>query len=210
MSDYCDIEFLRETLSSTWTTLQMESIRQELATRLYNANNTSPIRCSDNNSRPSNTLFCSVTYSRVNGTSDGEENIQNQCTNLTDHEPTFLLLQNYTPLNSHSLIEIGVFDCNIPYCASNNTVLEIFRWLTREYLLPLNTSIRHFTTTTSSPTTTKTSTSRLTTKTTTISTRRSTTRTSIRRLTTTRNYASNLFGQLNIVILCFVTVLFFH
>ncbi len=257
MSDYCDIDFLREALSSVWPTLRIESIRQELISRLYNANNTGPVSCSAINSCPQNISYCSVAYSRINGTSGGTENIGNGCDNGADHEPILLWLQNYTPLNRDSLIEIGVFDCNIPNCASNNTVIETFRWLTREYVLPLNISKLHFTSPTPSPvttttttstggstttttstrgsatttstggsttttstggsTTTTTSTGGSTTttistggSTTTTSTRGSTTRTSTRRLSTPRNDASNLFGQLNIVILCFIAILFFH
>jgi len=190
MSDYCDIDFLRETLSSTWATLQMESIRQELATRLYNSNNTGPVRCFNNNLCPQNTAFCSVTHSRTNGTSGGNEEVESGCTNLTDHEPIFVWLQTYTPLFTDRQSEIGVFYCNIPNCASNNTVIETFQWLTREYILPLNISILNVTTTTTQPTITITS------------TREST--------TTTASYALNLFGQLNIVVLCSIIIVFFH
>jgi hypothetical protein len=190
MSDYCDIDFLRETLSSAWASLQMESIRQELVNRFYDSNNTCPIRCSNNNSCPQNTLLCSVTYSHSNGTSGGNEKVESGCTNLTDHEPIFVWFQTYTPFFTDRQSEIGVFYCNTPNCASNKTVIETFQWLTREYILPLNISILNFTTTTSRPTITTTSTRGLT--------------------TTTTNYASNLFGQLNIVILCSIIILFFY
>ena len=191
MSDYCDIDFLRETLASTWPTLKIESVRQEIAARLYNSNNTGPVSCSDNKSCPSNTLFCSVTYLRTNGTSGGTELVDSRCTNLTDTEPIFVWQQSYTPVIRDSQSDLNVFYCNIPNCGSNNTVIETFRWLTTEYVLPLNISILQFTTTTSSPTTTATTTPSPTT-------------------TTRKNSASNLLGQLNIVILCFLTILFFH
>ncbi|CAF0966172.1 unnamed protein product [Rotaria sordida] len=39
VSDYCDVEFVRETLSSTLAVMQVEPIRQKLVDRLYNPNN---------------------------------------------------------------------------------------------------------------------------------------------------------------------------
>ena len=68
MSDYCDIEFVRETLSPALATLQIESIRQKLSARLYNSSNTGPVNCSNNHLCPQNTSFCFPTYLRNDGT----------------------------------------------------------------------------------------------------------------------------------------------
>ena len=40
VTDYCDIEFVRETLSSTWNKVSIKSIHKELVNRLYDPNNT--------------------------------------------------------------------------------------------------------------------------------------------------------------------------
>ncbi|CAF4343673.1 unnamed protein product, partial [Rotaria sordida] len=45
VSDYCNLEFVRETLSSNWSAIQVQPIREKLVSRLYNPNNTDPIEC---------------------------------------------------------------------------------------------------------------------------------------------------------------------
>ncbi|UJR28964.1 hypothetical protein I4U23_010181 [Adineta vaga] len=42
VSDYCDIDFVRETLSLSWNVASVKSIHETLVNRLYEANNTDP------------------------------------------------------------------------------------------------------------------------------------------------------------------------
>jgi hypothetical protein len=191
MSDYCDLEFVRETLSPVLAAVQLEPIREKLAARLYNSSNTDPVKCSNNSSCPENISLCYGTYILQNGISGSRENVENGCATGFDKEPIFLWTQQYTPFTTFRMTNIGVFLCNIPNCASNGTVIETFEWLTREYILPLNISVLNVTTTTFRPTTTTSK------ETSTIS-------------ATTPNDASNLFGHINIIIQCFVIILFLH
>jgi len=190
-SDYCDLEFVRETLSPKLAAIQMESLRQKLAARLYNVNNTAPVICSNSSLCQENTSFCSVVYSHHNGTNGGNEEITSECLNLIDDPLIFYWIQDYTTYATYainSMNDLGIFFCNIPNCGSNGTIIETFQWLTREYILPINMSILNVTTTTSQP---KIS-------------------TSTKESTTTSNNASILFGHINIIILCFLIIFFLH
>ncbi|CAF4795620.1 unnamed protein product, partial [Rotaria sp. Silwood2] len=56
VSDYCDLEFVHEILSSNWSAIQVQPLRKKLSSHLYNPNNTDPIQClSRNQSCPQNT-----------------------------------------------------------------------------------------------------------------------------------------------------------
>jgi len=191
MSDYCDLEFVRETLSPALAAVKIEPIRETLAARLYNSSNTDPIKCSSNSVCWDNTSFCYAIYSRENAKSGSKEDVENGCANQFDEEPIFSWIQRYNPFITYSMTDIAWFFCNIPNCDSNGTVIETFQWLAREYILPLNISVLNVTTTTVRPTTTTAA------KTSTIS-------------ATTPNDASNLFGHINIIIQCFVIILFLH
>jgi hypothetical protein len=187
MSDYCDLEFVRETLSPALAAVQIEPIRETLAAHLYNSSNTDPIKCSSNSSCPENISLCYATYILQNGISGSREYVESDCATEFDKEPEFRWTQRYTSFTTFPMTNVGVFLCNIPNCGSNGTVIETFQWLTREYILPLNISVLNVTTTTFRPTTT----------TSTIS-------------ATTPNDASNLFGHFNIIIQCFVIILFLN
>ncbi|CAF3023835.1 unnamed protein product [Rotaria sp. Silwood2] len=62
VSDYCDLDFVRETLSSNWSTVEVQSIREKLASHLYDPNNIDPIKCFSNDSCPQNESLCFVSY----------------------------------------------------------------------------------------------------------------------------------------------------
>ncbi len=191
ISDYCDVEFLRETLSPALVAVQMESFRQNLSARLYDSNNVGHFECSNYSFCSKNSSFCYMTYLNRSESLGGYEEVSGSCAHPND---TLAVewYQLYTPYWDSGLTKAGTYLCNMPNCGSNTTVLETFHWLAREYILPVNVSILN-TTTTPAPTTT----------TTTISTTRSIT------TTTTSNHASLLFGHFNIIVPSFLIILFF-
>ncbi len=193
MSDYCDLDFVRETLSPKLAAMPMESLRQNLTDRLYNPNNTDPIQCSNNNLCPQNSTFCVAMYIYENKTDGEEEEVGSECISETDVPLRVFWEQHYSSYSiayhsSNRLTNTGDFFCNIPNCGSNATIIETFQWLTRDYILPVNISVLNVKITTSQPTTT----------------------TSTQGSTTTTNYASILFGHFNIIIQCFIIILFLY
>ncbi|CAF4207586.1 unnamed protein product, partial [Rotaria sordida] len=66
--DYSDLEFAFETLSPTLAAMQMEPLRQTLAARLYNPNNTDPIEYSNKDLCPENVSLCYPEYIHHNVT----------------------------------------------------------------------------------------------------------------------------------------------
>jgi hypothetical protein len=191
ISDYCDVEFLRETLSPALVAVQMESFRQNLSARLYDSNNVGHFECSDYSFCSKNSSFCYMTYVNPSESFGSDEKVSGSCAH-PNATLTVEWYQLYTPYWDSGLTKAGTYLCNKPNCGSNATVLETFHWLAREYILPLNVSILN-TTTTPAPTTT----------TTTVSTTRSIT------TTTTSNQASILFGHFNIIFPSFAIILFF-
>jgi hypothetical protein len=209
VSNDCDLQFVRETLSPAMAAVQVEPLRQKLVTGLYNPNNTGPVKCSNNGACPQNRSLCYAEYTHENVTYGGLEKIHHRCVNSV--APKVDWLQLYTPYSQSGLHHNGVLHCNTPNCDSNSAMLETFRWLAREYILPLNVSVLNVTTkpqptrTTATTTTTAVSTTVSTTTTTTaVSTTVSTT------LTTTSNYASFLFGHFNSLAACLVIILFLY
>ncbi|CAF1238062.1 unnamed protein product [Adineta steineri] len=185
MSDNCDIEFVRQTLTSKLASLQLESVRQTLANRLYNSTNTRYILCSNKGFCSPNTSFCHGMYIRQNATYSDQEDVRRGCL-LSIDSLNVTWTQTYTPYTRYGLINTGSYYCNIPMCASDSVILETFQWLTINYTLPVNVSVLDIITP-HPPTTTTT---------TTIST------------TTTPNHGSYLFGHINILVLCFVIIHF--
>ena len=181
-SDYCDIEFLRETLSPWFNTTPMESFRQKLATRLFNPNNTDPFQCLTNDTCTQNDSVCSMIYSHMVSDS-GFETIGSECSTLV-RQPTVEWIVVYQSYVFIGLIEVGTYQCNTPHCGYNETVLDVFRTLAREYILPVNVSI--LVPTTPSSMTTPLSTSH----------------------STPQNHGTYLFGCTYISALCFVIVSF--
>ncbi|CAF1007416.1 unnamed protein product [Adineta ricciae] len=164
VNDYCDIEFVRETLSSSWSEAPIKSIHKQLVSRLYDPNNTDvPVQCSNNNSCPENTTFCYALYQPTTLTHNNGYYVNNMCTNTNE----FWKIQwekTYLPYDRPNSMDMGVFSCNKPHCASNTSIVDTFQWLEKEYILPLNISVvnltttrRPTTTTISSPTPTTTS-----------------------------------------------------
>ncbi len=82
VSDYCDIEFDRETLTPALAEMNVESIRQHLVVRLYNPSNTEPIQCRNNESCFQNTSLCFISY--VYWSSFDNIHLNGVCQNLED------------------------------------------------------------------------------------------------------------------------------
>ncbi|CAF3434772.1 unnamed protein product [Rotaria sp. Silwood2] len=159
VSDYCDIDFVSETLSSNWSAIQVQPIREKLVSRLYNQNNTDPIKCFSNNSCLQNESFCFVTY--VYQQSSESSTVTGRCQHI-NNSLKVQWIQLYQPRGiGKSLIEGVTYYCNTPICGYNTTAIEIFQMLSHEYILPINLSVINVTTT---PTPTKTSSSIATSK----------------------------------------------
>ncbi|CAF1238390.1 unnamed protein product [Adineta steineri] len=154
VSDYCNFDFIRETLSSALAAVQIEPLRQELAVRLYNPNNIGAIRCLNNTLCAENTSLCSGVYIRTNKISGDRYDKSGACAS-SNSNPQVYLIQSYAPYQSGISSDIGVFYCNTPNCSSNTTIIETFQWLTQKHILPLNFSVVNVTTT-MSPTTSST------------------------------------------------------
>ncbi|UJR07451.1 hypothetical protein I4U23_011737 [Adineta vaga] len=184
VSDYCDIEFARETFLSAMVAPQMERLRQKLVSVLYDPNNTEPIRCFNDSICSQNSSFCFVEYVH---TSYYYTRFNSTCQNPDDF-PKLEWTQSYSLHNKVPKPDIlGSYYCNTPNCAENTTVTEIFQMLAREYPLHINVS---FITTT----TTFTPTSQFTTQITT---------------TTTTNHASFLLGNSpNIMVFMFLFAMY--
>ncbi|CAF2564777.1 unnamed protein product [Rotaria sp. Silwood2] len=174
VSDYCDIDFVRETLSSNWSAIQVQPIREKLVSRLYNPDNTDPIKCFSNDSCPYNKSLCVVSYFYVQ--SSESTTVIGKCLHITD-SPKVEWVQSYTANEiGKGLKEGGSYYCNTPTCGYNTSAIETFQMLSDEYILPLNLSVINATTT-HKPTETTHSTI-----------------TSTMRVTTTSNHAASLFG----------------
>jgi hypothetical protein len=199
VSDYCDLEFLRETLSPTLAAMQVEPVRQELARRLYNPDYTDPIECSNEGLCPEDISLCYTEYIHYNVTYSGPEEVLSRCARPTDPLEV-VWTQVYSPYQTYGLNNDGSFQCNMPKCESNTTIIETFQWLAGEYQLSLNLSVLYVTTTTTTTTT----------ATTTITTTVVSTTVSATESTTPLNYGSFLFGHFNTLVPCFVIVLFLY
>jgi hypothetical protein len=138
-SDYCDIEFVRETLSPAFAAMQMEPLRQKLARRLFNSNNTGPIQCVTNDTCAQNTTVCSTSYSQ-SILDFNSVRVTGQCSILVSL-PTVSWKLVYTSGLSKTMIEEGKYQCNIPGCGHNATIIDVFEMLARDYILPINLSV---------------------------------------------------------------------
>ncbi|CAF2520173.1 unnamed protein product [Rotaria sp. Silwood2] len=144
LSDYCDIDFVRETLSSNWSAIQVQPIREKLVSRLYNPNNTDPIKCFSNNSCLQNESFCFVVYSYFESLNDA--GAVGTCRNM-NKLPQVQWSQSYEANGvGKSLIELGSYYCNTPTCGYNSSAIETFQMLSHEYILPVNLSVINATT----------------------------------------------------------------
>ncbi|CAF4832832.1 unnamed protein product [Rotaria sp. Silwood1] len=157
VSDYCDLDFVREALSSDWSAIQVQPIREKLVSRLYNPNNTLPIKCfNDNSSCLPNESLCSIAYLYLQ--SSNSTIFIGRCQNITK-SPKVEWIQLYQPRGiGKGLTEGIVYDCNTPTCGYNTSIIETVKMLSHEYILPLNLSVINTTTTTPRPTTTSSST----------------------------------------------------
>ncbi|UJR34955.1 hypothetical protein I4U23_027733 [Adineta vaga] len=157
MSDYCDIDFVREALLSSWNVSSVKSIHETLVNRLYEPTSTGPVQCSNGNSCPQNTTSCLGVYLRTNPTQTNPNHIDSECQDRSD----FFEInwdQTFLPNNQQQSQDTGALFCNKPHCASNASIIETFQWLSREYILPLNISVLDLTTTTTTTTTISTTT----------------------------------------------------
>ncbi|CAF1007381.1 unnamed protein product [Adineta ricciae] len=189
VNDYCDIEFVRETLSSAWNKVPIKSIHKQLVSRLYDPNNTDvPVQCSNNNSCSNNTTYCFGSYVCTTEVSNNNYFIDSECTQ-TDEIRGIIWRKRYFTSHASNSINTGTYFCNKPHCASDTSIGDTFQWLDREYILPLNISVVNFTTT-RRPTTT-----------------RATTLSSTRSTTTRRNNASFVFGFCNSILLLFLVMI---
>ncbi|CAF0909442.1 unnamed protein product [Rotaria sordida] len=146
VSDYCDLEFLREILSSNWSTIQVQPIREKLVSRLYNPNNTDPIEClsNNNNSCLQNESLCLVKY--YYWENDKDVVVFGACQNI-NNSPIVQWSQLYEPYGiGKSLTESGLYYCNTPTCGYNTSAIETFQMLSSEYILPVNLSVINATT----------------------------------------------------------------
>ncbi|CAF2564796.1 unnamed protein product [Rotaria sp. Silwood2] len=191
VSDYCDLDFVRETLSSNWSTVEVQSIREKLASHLYDPNNIDPIKCFSNDSCPQNESLCFVSY--VYWEWNKDLTVSGTCRDSIS-TPRLLWSQSYEGGGIwRSLTEIGLYYCNTPTCGYNTSAIEIFQRLSREYILPLNLSLINTTTTTPKPTETTSSAI-----------------TSTIRVTTASNHATSLFGHFfNTIIIFFAITKYF-
>ncbi|CAF3404661.1 unnamed protein product [Rotaria sp. Silwood1] len=95
VSDYCDLDFVREALSSDWSAIQVQPIREKLVSRLYNPNNTLPIKCfNDNSSCLPNESLCSIAYLYLQ--SSNSTIFIGRCQNITK-SPKVEWVQLYQP-----------------------------------------------------------------------------------------------------------------
>jgi hypothetical protein len=95
--------------------MQVELIRQRLASRLYDSNNTQPIKYRNNDFCLSNTSFCFIYY--INWHGSGTIDVDCGCENLKD-PPKVYWLQLYESDRTiqESLTEVGSYQCNTPEC----------------------------------------------------------------------------------------------
>jgi hypothetical protein len=179
MFDYCDLEFMHEILWPVLAALRMESLRQELAIRLYNPNNTDPVKCFDNITCPQNVSLCNAKYMPADEVFPEEDYIWSEC--AAPNVKPKVLWKKYYIAKRRNPIDSLELNCNNPTCSLDGPLINTFQWLAREYKLPINVSMFEKTTT-SKPTTTSS-------------------------ITTTPNNASFLFGHFNCLISFFLTIL---
>lgn len=214
MNDYCDIDFLREILSTSLPTEYVASFRKDLTTRLYDRNKNIPLTCFNISRCPNSAPLCSRNYSRNNGQFGYQEKHHGICINSTQFQPMLRWYQVYTKSEQHQQINTLAYDCNIPNCGSNQTSKEIIQMLTNQYRLPYNNSIIHMI---KPPRTTSTLTSSSVPPQSTSFTAEKPCEynstqpqsTDSTRTTTRKNYASNINAQLYFIVSCFVITIFF-
>ncbi|UJR10829.1 hypothetical protein I4U23_015016 [Adineta vaga] len=194
VSDFCDLEFVRETLSPSLAMLDVESFRQTLATNLYHPNNTGPIQCQNDDICPQNTSLCFISY--IHWSRSGNIHVNGGCQKLdSDDFPHVHWIQLYEPDGvKYGLTQFGIYYCNTENCGKNITALNTFQMLERDYIIPINTSVINATT---PPWPTETTTL----KPTTIST------TDVTTTTTTTNHASSLLEHFSSIILLSFSIL---
>ncbi|CAF3485564.1 unnamed protein product [Rotaria sp. Silwood2] len=143
MTNNCDQEFIKETLSGDWRRVQSEvmRLRKNLADLLFNSSDLRPGDGCIGRKNCSGEGFCEASY--INGSVRGAE-FESRCAYPTN-EP---LLEWIQQVDLKLLSEQALYTCNKPSCAAKTTVQHIVEMIKNNYVLPLNVTVPLKTTTT--------------------------------------------------------------
>ena len=149
--DRCDSEFLATVVQSDWLRpqTQAKNLRTNLAYGLFNPSGVRPGDTCSTSQPCSGDGFCSARY-QVWARGDPPQ-YTSACANSTA-TPSVQWMQLVTQMNSVDSVE---YICNLPSCASEQTVTDIFNLIQTNYKLPFDiptsTTIAMSKTTTSKP-----------------------------------------------------------